>query len=157
MGTLRRADSPDIFIGAMGFGVVLGGEGWRRTLTTVALASDAVGQRHIAVFHRFFSRASWSLDALGRVLFRLALTWLAADQPVVVLGDDTLARTGGKSIALASMHHDPLLSVQRPQAVCQLRARVGDPGVVGPAAVRHWTRLRPAGAVPAVYGHQAGR
>jgi len=85
----------------------------RRTLTDVALASGAVGERHISVFHRFFSRASWTLDALGRVVFTLALTWLPADQPLVVLGDDTLARKGGKSIALASMHHDPLLSSAR--------------------------------------------
>jgi hypothetical protein len=85
----------------------------RRTLTEVALASGAVGQRHISVFHRFFSRASWTLDALGHVVFTLALQWLPADQPLVVLGDDTLARKGGKSIALASMHHDPLLSSAR--------------------------------------------
>jgi hypothetical protein len=85
----------------------------RRTVTEVALASGAVGQRHISVFHRFFSRASWTLDALGRVVFTLALQWLPADQPLVVLGDDTLARKGGKSIALASMHHDPLLSSAR--------------------------------------------
>ena len=38
---------------------------------------------------------------------------LPGDQPLVVLGDDTLARKGGKSIALASMHHDPLLSSAR--------------------------------------------
>src|SRR3989442_7804966 len=85
----------------------------RRTLTEVALASGAVGERHISVFHRFFSRATWSLDALGRVVFGLALTWIPTDQPLVVLGDDTLARKGGKSIALASMHHDPLLSSAR--------------------------------------------
>jgi hypothetical protein len=85
----------------------------RRTLTEVALASGAIGKRHISAFHRFFSRASWSLDALGQVVFRLALKWLPADQPLVVLGDDTLARKGGKSIALASMHHDPLLSSAR--------------------------------------------
>ncbi len=85
----------------------------RRTLTSVALASGAIGQHHISVFHRFFSRATWSLDALGRVIFGLALTWIPADQPLVVLGDDTLARKGGKSIALASMHHDPLLSSAR--------------------------------------------
>ena len=85
----------------------------RRTLTGVALASGAVGERHISAFHRFFSRASWSLDALGRVVFTLALAWLPTDQPLVVLGDDTLARKGGKSIALASMHHDPLLSSGR--------------------------------------------
>ena len=128
----------------------------RHTITTVALASGALGQRHISVFHRFFSRASWSLDALGHGLFGLALAWVPTDQPLVVLGDDTLARKGGKSIALASMHHDPLLS-QRAQAVFQLRARVGRAGAVGAAAVRDWTRLRPAGAVPAVYRCQAGR
>src|SRR6266849_6922952 len=85
----------------------------RRTITAVALASDAVGQRHIAVFHRFFSRAPWSLDALGRAVFGLAVAWVPDDRPLVVLGDDTLARKGGKSIALASMHHDPLLSSAR--------------------------------------------
>jgi DDE superfamily endonuclease len=85
----------------------------RRTVTDVALASGAIGARHISVFHRFFSRASWTLDALGRVVFRLAVTWVPADQPLVVLGDDTLSRKGGKSIALASMHHDPLLSSAR--------------------------------------------
>src|SRR5207244_8548298 len=58
-------------------------------------------------------RASWTLDALGHVVFTLALQWLPGDQPLVVLGDDTLARKGGKSIALASMHHDPLLSSAR--------------------------------------------
>src|SRR6266487_5063167 len=85
----------------------------RRTLTEVALASGAVGERHISVFHRFFSRASWKLDALGHVVFTLAVKWLPSNQPLVVLGDDTLARKGGKSIALASMHHDPLLSSAR--------------------------------------------
>src|SRR5229473_1567438 len=48
-----------------------------------------------------------------RTLTELALQWLPGDQPLVVLGDDTLARKGGKSIALASMHHDPLLSSAR--------------------------------------------
>src|SRR5436305_14460834 len=61
----------------------------RRTLTSVVLASGALGQRHISVFHRFFSRASWNLDALGHVVFGLALAWLPADQPLVLLGDDT--------------------------------------------------------------------
>ena len=85
----------------------------RRTLTAVALASGALGQRHVSVFHRFFSRAAWSLDALGQVLFTLAVAWVPGDRPLIVLGDDTLSRKGGKSIALASMHHDPLLSSAR--------------------------------------------
>src|SRR5579859_3252695 len=92
----------------------------RRTITGVALASGAVGSRHISVFHRFFSRATWVLDELGHVVFGLALAWLPADQPVLVLGipvlrtgTHTLARKHGKCVALASMHHDPLLSTLR--------------------------------------------
>ena len=85
----------------------------RRTITAVALASGGVGQRHISVFHRFFTRATWSLDAVGQVVFRLALAWIPADQPLFVVIDDTLARKTGKGIALATMHHDPLLSSAR--------------------------------------------
>jgi hypothetical protein len=85
----------------------------RRTITAVAVASGGVDRCHISVFHRFFTRASWSLDAVGRVVFRLALAWIPADQPLFVLIDDTLARKTGKGIALATMHHDPLLSSAR--------------------------------------------
>src|SRR5215212_8853991 len=77
----------------------------RRTITGVAVASGGMGSRHISVFHRFFTRAQWSLDAVGRVVFRLAIVFI----PV----DDTLARKTGKGIALATMHHDPLLSSAR--------------------------------------------
>src|SRR5215210_7809624 len=85
----------------------------RRTITAVAVASGGVGRCHVSVFHRFFTRARWSLDALGRVVFRLALAWITAAQPLYVLIDDTLARKTGKGISLATMHHDPLLSSAR--------------------------------------------
>jgi hypothetical protein len=85
----------------------------RRTITAVAVASGGVERCHISVFHRFFSRARWSLDALGQVVFRLALAWIPADQPLFILVDDTLARKTGKGIGLATMHHDPLLSTAR--------------------------------------------
>ena len=85
----------------------------RRTITAVALAAGAVGPRHISVFYRFFGRAKWSLDAVGRVVLTLALARVPADQPLIVLVDDTLARKGGKGISLATMHHDPLSSSAR--------------------------------------------
>ena len=85
----------------------------RRTITAVAVASGGVDRRHISVFHRFFTRATWSLDAVGQVVFRLALAWIPAEQPLSVLIDDTLARKTGKGISLATMHHDPLLSTAR--------------------------------------------
>jgi DDE superfamily endonuclease len=85
----------------------------RRTITAVAVASGGVERCHISVFHRFFSRATWSLDAVGQVVFRLALRWIPADQPLFILVDDTLARKTGKGVSLATMHHDPLLSSAR--------------------------------------------
>src|SRR5688500_14554724 len=60
----------------------------RHTITAVASAAGAVCRHHVSVFHRFFERARWNLDALGRVVFALALSWIPADQPVFVLGDD---------------------------------------------------------------------
>src|SRR3954467_14708005 len=98
------------------FGLVVAG--WihclgRRTITAVAVASGGVERCHISVFHRFCTRARWSLDAVGQVVFRLALRWIPADQPLMILVDDTLARKTGKGIALATMHHDPLLSSAR--------------------------------------------
>jgi len=89
----------------------------RHTVTAVAMAAGVVGWCHISVFHRFFSRARWEVDAVGKVAFRLALQWVPAGQAVVLLGDDTLARKRGKAIALGSMHHDPLLSRVR-KAFC---------------------------------------
>ncbi|MBI3968006.1 MAG: transposase, partial [Chloroflexi bacterium] len=85
----------------------------RRTITAVARASGAIGERHSSVFHRFFARAQWSLDAAGRVVFELAQRWIPAAQQQLLLGDDTLARKSGKCVSLASMHHDPLLSSGR--------------------------------------------
>jgi hypothetical protein len=85
----------------------------RHTVTAVVLAAGATGMRHISVFHRFFARAQWSLDQVGHGLFRLALRWIPPDQPLYLLGDDTLARKTGKCIALGSMHHDPLRSTER--------------------------------------------
>jgi hypothetical protein len=88
----------------------------RHTVTGVTIAAGVVGEdgarswRHISVFHRFFSRAQWEPDALGKVVFTVALRLLPADCPLILLVDDSLARKGGKAIALGSMHHDPLLS-----------------------------------------------
>jgi hypothetical protein len=85
----------------------------RHTVAAVLVAAGVVGRWHFGAVYRFFSRARWEPDALGRVVFRLALRFLPADQPLVVVGDDTLARKRGKAIALGSMHHDPLLSTVR--------------------------------------------
>ena len=87
----------------------------RHTVTGVAIAAGprVVGWRHISAFHRFFGRAKWEPDALGQVVFALALRVLPAGEALILLVDDSLARKEGKAIALGSMHHDPLLSTRR--------------------------------------------
>jgi len=151
------------------FGLVVAG--WvhclgRRTITAVALASGAVGARHISVFHRFFARAPWSLDAVGRVVFELAVAWLPADAPLLVLVDDTLARKGGKGISLATMHRDPLLSSSR-KPFCSfghvwvvlalwVPLPIGDRGVALPILFRLYVGAKRGGRADAPSRPRAG-
>ncbi len=71
--------------------------GWvfasRRTVTQMILAAGDTADKHYSSYHRVFSAASWSLDALGLVVFNL-IQPLCGE--VVMLGlDDTLARKRG--------------------------------------------------------------
>ena len=86
--------------------------GWvfasRRTVTQMILAAGSSADKHYSSYHRVFSAASWSLDALGLALFDLIQPYLGE---VVMLGlDDTLARKRGLKMFGCGMHYDPLLS-----------------------------------------------
>ena len=86
--------------------------GWvfasRRTVTRMILAAGDVAEKHFSSYHRLFSAARWSLDALGLAVFDLIQPFLGS---VVMLGlDDTLARKRGLKMFGTGMHHDPLLS-----------------------------------------------
>jgi hypothetical protein len=69
----------------------------RHTVTGVAVAAGegVVGWRHISAFHRFFSRARWDLDAVGQVVFTLALRVLPDDVPLLVLAAGAGGRQSG--------------------------------------------------------------
>ena len=89
---------------------VLGG--WvfasRRTVARMILAAGSSADKHYSSYHRVFSAARWSLDAVGLVVFDLIQPFLGK---VVMLGlDDTLARKRGVKMFGCGMHHDPLLS-----------------------------------------------
>ena len=86
--------------------------GWvfarRHTITRMILAAGDVAGKHFSSYHRLFSAARWSLDALGLAVFDLMRPFLGS---VVMLGlDDTLSRKRGTKMFGAGMHHDPLLS-----------------------------------------------
>ena len=84
----------------------------RHTVTNLIVAAGAVGEKHFSVYHRFFSRANWGLDAVGRVVFKLALGFAPEGRPVLLAVDDTLGRKTGRHIWGAGMHHDPLRSTR---------------------------------------------
>ncbi len=90
--------------------------GGRRTVTHILLAGDGLKVKTFSCYHRFFSQARWTVDAVGRVMLAMVLKLIPDDAPIVVAVDDTLNRKTGKRIWAAGMHHDPLLSTAR-QAV----------------------------------------
>lgn len=86
--------------------------GWtlagRRTVTGMILAAGQSAHKHYSSYHRLFSAARWSLDAVGLAVFALATSLL--DDVVLVGVDDTLCRKRGLKMFGTGMHYDPLLS-----------------------------------------------
>lgn len=96
--------------------------GWvwasRRCVTGMLVAAGAhVGGKHFSAYHRLFSSARWSLDALGLALYALIEPLLVPGQAVALTLDDTLARKRGRKVWGVGMHHDPLLSSRRMKVI----------------------------------------
>jgi hypothetical protein len=90
--------------------------GWVSTrgvhAVTESLVSAGVsGVRHHAAFHRFFSRACWSIDQLGRLLL-LRLVALTPG-PLRLALDDTLCTHKGPHVFGLGAHLDPVRSTRR--------------------------------------------
>jgi len=89
--------------------------GWlfagRRTVTRIILRAGDAAPKHFSSYHRLFSAARWSLDAVGLAVFDLISPWL--DSIIALALDDTLARKRGLKVFGAGMHHDPLLSTRK--------------------------------------------
>ena len=88
--------------------------GWvfasRRTVTQMILAAGETADKHFSSYHRVFSEARWSLDAVGLAVFDLVRPFLS--EVVMLALDDTLARKRGLKMFGCGMHHDPLLSTR---------------------------------------------
>jgi hypothetical protein len=86
--------------------------GGARTVTAALVASRVAGVRHHAAFHRFFSRAKWCPDEVGRLLFERLLAWVDSAAIEVVL-DDTLAAKKGPKVFGLGTHLDAVRSTRR--------------------------------------------
>ena len=74
----------------------------------IQVAGGAGSAKHFSTLYRFLSRARWSGDDLGRVLFGLLLRCCSEELEAIV--DDTLCRHRGPRIFGVAMHHDALRS-----------------------------------------------
>lgn len=86
--------------------------GWvfagRHTVTRMILAAGSGAEKHFSSYHRLFSAARWSLDAVGLAVFDLMEPFLG--NVTLLALDDTLCRKRGLKMFGTGMHHDPLLS-----------------------------------------------
>jgi hypothetical protein len=85
----------------------------RRTVTrTLWTARSVAPAGHHADYHRVFSRARWSVWALGRVLAAMAIELVPEGQAVVCTVDDTAARHRGKHVYGKGRHRDACRSTR---------------------------------------------
>jgi hypothetical protein len=82
----------------------------RHTVSQALRVGIAMGfPGHHSVLYRFFGRASWATDEIGRAMFGLALRFIPG-LIIIVPVDDTLCRKTGPHIWGGGMHHDALAS-----------------------------------------------
>lgn len=92
-------------------------QGWvltsgRHALTDCLLAAGVAGRRDHTAFYRFFSRGTWSVDEVGRLILNAVLQRLAPDARVDLVVDDTLAHHKGPHIFGLGCHLDAVRSTR---------------------------------------------
>jgi hypothetical protein len=80
-------------------------------VTESLVASGVAGERHHAAFHRFFSRARWSMDELGRLLLVLLVAMARGSLRLVL--DDTLCHHKGPKVFGLGCHLDAVRSTRK--------------------------------------------
>ena len=85
------------------------------TVTGTLVATGVAGKRHHEAFHRFFSRGTWSPDALGYFLLRRLEAWMG-EGPLRVVVDDTVAPKKGPHVFGLGTHVDAVRSTRRHRA-----------------------------------------
>jgi hypothetical protein len=84
-----------------------------RTVTAVLWTLRGIVCGHPSTYHRVFSRASWSLWPLGKVLAQAILATIPPDEPVLVPMDDTTTQHRGKCVYGKGCHHDAVRSAHK--------------------------------------------
>jgi hypothetical protein len=83
----------------------------RHAITEALVQTRVSGHRHHETFHRFFSRASWSIDDLGRCVFLALRAWTGEVLRIAI--DDSLAPKKGPNVFGLGCHLDAARSSRR--------------------------------------------
>jgi hypothetical protein len=83
----------------------------RHAVTESLVVSGVSGTQHHAAFHRFFSRARWCTDAVGRLLLLKVVALVPG--PVHLAVDDTLCTHKGPQLFGLGVHVDAVRSTRK--------------------------------------------
>ncbi len=97
--------------------------GWVQTqgthaITQALVATDVARRRHHEAFHRFFSRGTWSPDAIGHLLFACIVRLLAPGAPIQAVVDDTVTPKKGRHVFGLGSHVDAVRSTRKVRVFC---------------------------------------
>lgn len=86
----------------------------RHTLSGVVRAAGPFAPKSHDAYQNFFSKSKWNMDTLGRGLFHLLVAAFASEgSPLMIAGDDTLAKHRGPKIWGAGLYRDAVRSSRR--------------------------------------------
>ena len=85
----------------------------RHAVTSCLIALGISGTHHHAAFHRFFSKATWSVDELGKSLLPLLLTWMLPGALLTIIIDDTFTPRKGPKVFGRGSHIDAVRSSKK--------------------------------------------
>ena len=93
--------------------------GGPHAVTQALVTTGVAGRRHHEAFHRFFSRGTWSPDAIGQLLYEHAEAMFVREGSTIrVAVDDTLAPKKGPHVFGIGSHLDAVRSSRSYRVFC---------------------------------------
>ncbi len=85
----------------------------RRTITGIIRAAGPHATKSHDAYQGFFSQSKWQMDRLWKLLFRMIVKLLPEQQPIFLVGDDTLIKHYGRKIWGAGLYRDAVRSSKK--------------------------------------------
>jgi len=82
----------------------------RRTVANLLRTAGSLAPGDASSYRRVFSQARWSMIRLACALTRALIALLPEDQPIVLVGDDTVVAHPGRHVYGKARHRDPVRS-----------------------------------------------